>query len=265
MRLTIVWVISIIFTLIIIVYQKTTGPTYPLKVTYEETKIKLPRSSTTDKDCKIVISESVKFDNAYLLWKYYPGTYNYDTLQFTLKDSIWEAILPTQPSAGKLEYHIILTQNSETVFDTKDQPAIIRFKDSVPALVLIPHIILMFSASLLSIVALFMIILKKGNYRLIARLTLIALTAGGLIFGPIVQKFAFGQYWTGFPLGYDLTDNKTLIAFILWSIAVALNIKKSRKWLIVLATISTLVINSIPHSTRGSELNRETGKIETSK
>ena len=138
MRLTIVWVISIIFTLIIIVYQKTTGPTYPLKVTYEEIKIKLPRSSTTDKDCKIVISESVKFDNAYLLWKYYPGTYNYDTLQFTLKDSIWEAILPTQPSAGKLEYHII-TQNSETVFDTKDQPAIIRFKDSVPALVLIPH------------------------------------------------------------------------------------------------------------------------------
>ena len=77
--------------------SKTTGPTYPLKV-YKRPN-KTTTKSTTDKDCKIVISESVK-STMRILWKYYPGTYNYDTLQFTLKDSIWEAILPTQPSAG---------------------------------------------------------------------------------------------------------------------------------------------------------------------
>lgn len=122
MRLTIVWIISIIFTLIIVVYQKTTGPTYPQKVTYEETKIKLPRSSSTDKECKVVIPESNNFDNAYLLWKYYPGTYDYDTLQFTLKDSLWETVLPTQPSAGKLEYHIILCKTTKPFSTPKTNP-----------------------------------------------------------------------------------------------------------------------------------------------
>ena len=39
---------------------------------------------------------------------------------------------------------------------------------------------------------------------------------GGLILGPAVQKYAFDAWWTGIPFGYDLTDNKTLIAMLGW-------------------------------------------------
>ena len=34
---------------------------------------------------------------------------------------------------------------------------------------------------------------------------------GGMILGPIVQKYAFGAYWTGIPFGHDLTDAKNLV------------------------------------------------------
>ena len=79
--------------------------------------------------------------------------------------------------------------------------------------------------------------------------------------GPIMQFQAFGEYWTGFPKGYDLTDNKTLLAFVMWIAALTLNLKKNRPIWIIAAAIFTLIIFSIPHSLFGSELNYETGKV----
>ncbi|MEI6614889.1 MAG: hypothetical protein WCL37_08320, partial [Chrysiogenales bacterium] len=86
--------------------------------------------------------------------------------------------------------------------------------------------------------------------------------AGGLILGPLVQKYAFGAFWTGFPLGHDLTDSKTLLAVMVWLGAFFLR-KKSRWWTL-LATVLMIVIYLIPHSLLGSELNYQTGKVETS-
>ncbi len=58
--------------------------------------------------------------------------------------------------------------------------------------------------------------------------TLFLFIAGGMILGPLVQYFAFGELWTGIPFGWDLTDNKTLIALIFWILAVVMNRKKDR-------------------------------------
>ena len=86
--------------------------------------------------------------------------------------------------------------------------------------------------------------------------TTFALFVGGMILGPIVQKYAFDAYWTGLPFGHDLTDNKTLIALLSW-IAASISIKKSKKpksWILA-ASIITLLIFLIPHSVLGSELD----------
>jgi hypothetical protein len=79
---------------------------------------------------------------------------------------------------------------------------------------------------------------------------------GGFIFGPIVQKYAFGAFWTGFPSGHDLTDNKILVGFIGWLLAlIALyKFKNPKRW-IVFASILMFVIFLIPHSVLGSELD----------
>jgi hypothetical protein len=79
---------------------------------------------------------------------------------------------------------------------------------------------------------------------------------GGLVFGPIVQKFAFGDFWTGVPFGIDLTDNKTLIAFIGWLLALFAVWKyKSPRIAVIAASALMLIIFIIPHSTLGSELD----------
>ncbi|MCX6335012.1 MAG: hypothetical protein NT092_12035 [Bacteroidia bacterium] len=82
-----------------------------------------------------------------------------------------------------------------------------------------------------------------------------------MILGPLVQKFAFGAFWTGVPFGWDLTDNKTLIAVLFWILAVVMNLKKERPVYTVLAAIVLLLIFSVPHSMFGSELDYGTGQV----
>ncbi len=102
---------------------------------------------------------------------------------------------------------------------------------------------------------------RNLSYKKYALWTLILLFAGGIILGPVVQYYAFGEFWTGIPFGWDLTDNKTLIALIFWIFAVAMNRKKERPLLVALAALVLLIIYTIPHSLFGSELNYESGKI----
>ena len=79
---------------------------------------------------------------------------------------------------------------------------------------------------------------------------------GGMIFGPIVQYYAFGSFWTGVPFGWDLTDNKTLIAMIGWVTAFITTRRSKRApgWVLG-ASILMLVTFLIPHSLLGSQLD----------
>jgi len=106
-----------------------------------------------------------------------------------------------------------------------------------------------------------MAIAGNQKFRYYGLRTFIALLLGGMILGPLVQLYAFGDLWTGVPFGWDLTDNKTLFAFIFWILAVVMNRKKSRPIYTIIASIVLLLIYSIPHSMFGSELNQETGEI----
>jgi len=87
------------------------------------------------------------------------------------------------------------------------------------------------------------------------------MTLGGLVLGPFVQKAAFGHYWTGFPWGYDLTDNKTLLMWGVWVLAALVAGPKPRRregWsraAVLAATLAMAVVYLIPHSMRGSQLD----------
>lgn len=171
------------------------------------------------------------------------------------------AALPSQPQAGKYEYYIELTDDTEQVVIGKENTIKIRFRGEVPAYVLIPHILIIFAAMLISTVAGFYAFYKLPHYKRIANIAFITLIVGGMIFGPWVQWHAFSAAWTGVPFGWDLTDNKTLIATIFWTIAFFANRKKERPGWIIAAAIILLIIFSIPHSMMGSELDYSSGKI----
>jgi hypothetical protein len=102
---------------------------------------------------------------------------------------------------------------------------------------------------------------KGKNLYKYSLLVLITLGIGGLILGPIVQKYAFGAFWTGWPFGHDLTDNKTLVSVIFWVIAVwkTKNNPSSRLWVFI-AVIISLAVYLIPHSVLGSEIDHTKNK-----
>ncbi|MBI4877207.1 MAG: hypothetical protein HY822_21445, partial [Acidobacteria bacterium] len=82
------------------------------------------------------------------------------------------------------------------------------------------------------------------------------LLVGGMILGPVVQKYAFDAFWTGWPFGHDLTDNKTAVAFVAWVGAwvASARSRNPRRWM-VFAALVTLAVFLIPHSVLGSELD----------
>ena len=132
---------------------------------------------------------------------------------------------------------------------------VIRFKGDVPIVVLLLHIIAMFMSMLLSTRAGAEALFSRDKSYKFALWTTGLFIIGGIIFGPIVQYYAFGSFWSGWPIGSDLTDNKTAVALIGWLVALwrGRNVKTGRKWFIIAAVLQLLVF-LIPHSLFGSEL-----------
>ncbi len=261
------WTLAVVLTLSAAVYQRMTGPTYPkkVKVTIENVEIKgkFLRSGNTGENAIIVLSNIPENVSATLFYKRYPTTEDFSPQPFERKGSNLEAFLPSQPAAGKLQYYVQVENETSSIELYKEDPITIRFKGIVPAIILIPHIIFIFFAMLFSSLAGIYAFEKMDGYKLYGWIALGLLTLGGFIFGPIVQYYAFGEAWTGFPFGYDLTDNKTLIAGVIWVGALLLNNKKDRPAYVALAAIALLVVFSIPHSLFGSELNYDSGKVIT--
>jgi hypothetical protein len=263
---SLIWIISLTITLGVVIYQRMTGPTYPetfkLEIADYKIKIHLPTSHGGTSDKKIVIYDPESHFDGYIIYHRFPTTEPWDTIKMHQEGEHLAGSLPCQPPAGKLEYSVIIKYNQELI-KVNDSPVIIRFKGDVPGYILITHVLLIFAAMLFSTITGFFAVFRDPSYRIFGWITLILLIAGGLILGPVIQKFAFGELWTGLPFGKDLTDNKILIAFIFWFLAVIGNIKKQRPWLTVIASVIYLGINLIPHSLLGSELDYESGKIMT--
>ena len=266
MKKTLFWILAVVITLASAYYQRKTGPTYPkpVEIQLNDTnfEFELPRSGDSNEDCLIELPVKTQLYSAKLHFRRFPVNESFSAVNFIQNDSKLIAGLPKQDPAGKLEYFITF-KTSESDEAIKTEHIVIRFKGSVPAWALIPHIIFMFIAMLLSGLAGLFALGKIEKHVLYGKLTLILLLLGGMIFGPIVQYFAFGQAWTGIPFGWDLTDNKTLIAVIFWIVAVLGNRKSPKYRYTLIASIVLFLIYIIPHSLFGSELDYSSGNVVT--
>lgn len=265
MKSVLYWTLAVIITFAAIIYQRRTGPTYDKKVssTIENVvyNFKLIRSHGGESDCKIQLAVPDQEVTGKLMFKLYPTKNDWTIVDFTREGENLTAVLPKLPPAGKYEYKVSLFKNNTEYALNKSEPVVIRFKGHVPGFVLIPHIIFMFFAMFLGNVAGIMAIFKHSKFRFYGTLTVIFLFIGGMILGPIVQKYAFGEYWAGIPFAWDLTDNKTLVSFLFWGLAWVMNRKKERPVYTIAASIVMILVYSIPHSMHGSQLDPETGEI----
>lgn len=269
-RIWVRWMLAILITLSAALYQRLTGPTYPLRGSVEingnEIDYKLTRSHGGEGDQPIYVNFSDTSYSAFLVYKRYKTDDNWTKLPMRQNAGQIQAFLPHQPPAGKLEFYISLDNDGTVQTIPQQRTVVTRFKGAVPDAFLIPHILLMFIAMLISNLSGLEAMVAGSRIRIYSLITTITFFLGGMILGPIVQKYAFDAFWTGVPFGFDLTDNKTLIAMIGWLVALYFTWRNPKRrltrWIVVAAAAILLAVYSIPHSVMGSELNYDKMEIE---
>ena len=264
---TIFWILAVVVSLAAMVYQRMTGPTYPKKyeITHQgkEYSFDLPRSNNGrpgDYPVEVELPESF---SAILVWRIFPTENPWDTLEMSREGDVLRALLPHQPPAGKIEYHLVLEAGGQAIDLHEEKNVVIRFRGDVPAWALIPHVLMMILTIIWSTATILFALAAMPSFKKTMGVTIIFLLIGGFVLGPIVQKYSFGQFWTGWPLGEDLTDNKVLAALIAFLVAWFLREKSYGRWLAVAASLVMLAVYLIPHSMNGSELDPTTGEVGT--
>ena len=248
LKKSVYWVLAVIITLVLSIYQRMTGPTYPKKVTVElngeSCKVKLPRSGVQKDEIVTLGSNlvppysSTPAPSVLLHYRRYPLADEYTTVDFRWKDHEWQAVLPVQPVGGKLQYYITVGEKDYPA----DGPILIRFRNDVPASILVPHILFMFAAILFAVYT-FLLVLTRKAYSRWLKITVGTLFVGGFILGPLVQHVAFGPWWAGLP-------------YLKW---------KYNKWVVCLAVLFMIAIFTVPHSAYGSEYDYTTQQLGTGK
>jgi hypothetical protein len=260
-----IWIFAGLLTLAALYYQRQTGPSQPFTTEVNTGVQKFPivfqRSHSGSTDCPVVIQISDITVKGVLLFRKYPGKDQLTRVELKREGDKLLATLPNQPPAGKLEYRVDLEKDGTHLKINSDIPILIRFTGDVPKVILVIHIILMFLAMFFSNATGVLALFRIRSYKFFTIVTFALLLVGGLVFGPLVQKYAFNEWWAGIPFGWDLTDNKTLIAVLVWLMALEMLRKKNSAFWVIIASLVTIFIFSIPHSLYGSQLNVETGKI----
>lgn len=252
------WTLSLLFTISFAVYQRMTGPTYPIKgkidVNGSEISFKLLRTWGGSDDALISIKVPKEIEG-FVEWRRYKSHDEWTKMPMIRKGEFIEFGIPHQPPAGKVMYNITLTK-SDKQYALQQEPTVIRFKGYVPSWIVILHVFFIFGAMLLSTRTGIEALTRGSKAYGLAIITVVFWIMGGFVFGPIMQKYAFGAFWTGWPFGHDLTDNKSLVALIFWILAlVKLHRNRQNRWAPILAVIMMIVVFLIPHSVLGSEID----------
>jgi hypothetical protein len=246
------------------VWQRLTGPTHPRRgtavVAGQEVRWRLLRSSVSGQPFMVALPAPDGVTGA-VHYRRYPTGEPFRQVSMSREGGTLVALLPSQPPAGKLEYSVVLATPAGPVRVPEGEPIVMRFKGDVPALVLIPHVVTMFLSMMIGIRAALAAALGRPEARRYAWVAVVGIAIGGLVLGPIVQKYAFGAYWTGWPFGTDLTDDKTLGMWLAWVAAVVV-LQRRRdprdrvaRAATILAALVMIAVYLVPHSLRGSELD----------
>jgi hypothetical protein len=252
------WTLAVLLTLFSAAWQRTTGPTYELSGRAElggaEFAYVLHRTHAGPGDHEVRLAGLPEDFAGTVEWKPRGSSAAWTTVPMRREGDALTAALPHQPPAGRLWYRVRLERGPGSLLLPPERPAAIRFRGDVPAAVLLPHIVLMFLAMLFSMRAGFEAFRRAPRTKALAWWTVATMLVGGIVLGVFVTNHAFGEWWTGWPVGGDLTDTKTLIAFLFW---LAAALVPARRWpgraAVVLAAVVTLVIFLIPHSWAGGE------------
>ncbi|HVO09329.1 MAG TPA: hypothetical protein VMX54_01135 [Vicinamibacteria bacterium] len=258
------WAVALVLMLGAAVWQRLSGPTHPrlgrTTVAGQPMRWRLLRSGTSGEPFLVTLRPPAGVGGV-VRYRRYPGSQPFTEVPLQRDDDALVALLPAQPPAGRLEYFVLLRDGSGELRLPPGEPVVMRFKGEVPALVLIPHVVVIFLSMLIGVRAALAALLGRPEARRYAWVTLVGITLGGMILGPVVQKYAFGALWTGWPFGSDVTDDKTAVMWLAWIAAVAVVSRRREardrlaRVAVALAAAVMIAVYVVPHSLRGSQLD----------
>jgi hypothetical protein len=272
-RTVLLWVLAFLVTAGSAVWQRMSGPSYPAHIRQTVGSVtvsgRLGRSQESDSPLQIAVRVSPPDADVTGLveWRRYPGDEPWQRRPLQRDGEELQAELPPQPPAGKVEYRLRLDVAGEHVAIPAGEAIVARFKGAIPTFVLVPHVLVMFLGMLWATRAGLEALAGGTGLRRQSGISLCLFLVGGFVLGPIVQELAFGSFWTGWPVGEDLTDNKLAVAVLAWLLAFWRSSAERRqrtagpstgRWWVLGAALVTMVVFAIPHSLLGSTLDYQT-------
>jgi hypothetical protein len=184
---------------------------------------------------------------------------------------VYEACLPAREKGTKIKYWIAASNAEGAEVRVPENPGefgVLKYKGKASNLVVGAHVLFMFGAFFFMVMS-FLAAIEilrgredKKNAVRSARWVLASSFIGGWPLGFLLNHQTFGMLWEGFPFGYDITDNKTKVIFILWLVSLLLSWgsfigkgeerdrlgRKAFASAIVACFVVSLVLFILPHS-----------------
>jgi hypothetical protein len=133
-------------------FQRMTGP--DLSQAWERgwaRELGTPRTHGGGGGLRVHVAWAGKGVRGEVSWRRFPTDEPWQALPMARNDEgELEAVIPHQPPAGKVEYRVLLAFVGATVALPAGEAVVARFRAEVPAWLLIPHILAMFTAMLLA-------------------------------------------------------------------------------------------------------------------
>jgi hypothetical protein len=229
-------IISVFLTLLVLAAARRLTSGRPEDLVSEAPGIKVYHRTVTEQvgpgqPCLRARVEPVQKAALVVRWMQPPSEKIEGRGMFEIRPGVFEACLPPMEKGTKLKYWIAVTNVEQTkvrVPADDGKFGVLKYKGEASKLVIVAHVIFMFAAfffmvmSTLAAVDILRGREDKTNAVRAARWVLVTTFIGCWPLGFILNYQTFGPLWEGFPFGYDITDNKTQVIFVLWLVSMLL-------------------------------------------
>jgi hypothetical protein len=206
---------------------------------------KLPVVNESDQECLIELAIPDTSIKGMIYYKVAKANDELKSLTFIRMNDNLVNILPYQKPNVKLEYFITLATHGITYKLPIDNPVVIRFQSSVPKIIYYPYTLALFLVLILSCYSGFLSAYNLNSIRKYVNLTFYFMS-GSIVLGLIVHILAFRHLFLQISPNNDLTYYKYLLVFLVWLGMYYLNKKKEHRFLILAASILTIILYCLP-------------------
>jgi hypothetical protein len=177
-------------------------------------------------EAEVEISEDIEDVRLFLAYRTEPKAYQVVEMKL-LEGGKYFTSIPTHKRGTLVSYYIEATGGADLAVRVPagDEDFSFYYKGTPNRPLLIVHIVLMFIALAMLLLCGYLAVKALKNRRLMAHIPRLGFL-GGIVFfisaiplGMIVAYQTYGTPWTGFPVGTDITDNKSLAILIYWAAA----------------------------------------------